>query len=138
MPIRAKIHARLRCALTNALIAAVLLAAIPIVALAQIPDDVDAERKTERPRSGTAAVHRAEHLHLAHRIELEAGGNAFGHGLDNLGGGVLTVGGLDEVEVGGIRGRREIGQPAAIDVVRGGDDAALGRLTEDFRETRDR
>jgi hypothetical protein len=80
----------------------------------------------------SAPVHRGQHLDVPGGVEAEPSRDAVLHHLDHLTGGVLGVGGVDEVEVGvlAVGGRLEIGQPAGVDPVGIGDDPALGGLPE--------
>ena len=85
--------------------------------------------EVQRPGAEPAAVHRAQHLDVADRVEPEPGRDAPGHDLQQLGHAVLRVVAADEVEVAaGLLAR--LGQQALVDPVRVGDDPALGRLPE--------
>ena len=66
----------------------------------------------ERPRAEPAAVHRAEHLDVADRVEPEGRRDAIAHHGDQLGDRLLRVGGIEEVE---IRGRSAAAQAPASD-----------------------
>src|SRR5215475_15288263 len=68
-------------------------------------------------RTEAAAVHRAEHLDVAYRVEPEALRNALLDDRQHLPDALFCVGSVDKVEVAGFGGG-EIGHPALIDAMR--------------------
>ena len=53
----------------------------------------------ERPRAEAAAVHRAQHLDVADRVEAEARRDPLADDLQDLGGAVLGIRAFDEMKV---------------------------------------
>ena len=89
-----------------------------LVARAECPAealDADLARWVQRvlqldiERAGTeaAAVHRAEHLDVAYRVEPEALGDAFPHDCQQLPNPLFRVRRIDEIEVARFRQRRD-------------------------------
>ena len=76
-----------------------------------------------------AAVHRAEHLDIADRIQPEPGRDAPGHDLQQLGHTVFRLVAADEVKVAA-RVLARLRHQAPVDPMRVGDDPALRRLPE--------
>ncbi len=93
------------------------------------------QRLVERVGPEAAAVHRAEHLDVAHRIETEALRDAFGHHLQQLLQCAIGILGVHEEAIALTRlaERRHL---AGIDRVRRHHDAALGRLAVNFSQAR--
>ena len=92
----------------------------------------------QRARTNAAAVHRAQHLNVADRIEAEAAGNARPNQIDNARHGRFGIVRRHEIEVAVAFGPAQIGQQAPVDPVRAGDDPALGGLAEDLGQPHDR
>ena len=78
----------------------------------------------QRTGSEPSAVHRAEHLDVAHGIEAEAAGDAFLDELDEPRDGNVRPGCLNEIKIRCIPGSRQIGHLPRIDPV-----VALNNLT---------
>ena len=77
-----------------------------------------------------AAVHRAEQLDIAHRVQTETLGQAFADDLDDLGDPVLRILGADKVKVAPAIRPLQIRHLALVDPMGIGDDPALGGLPE--------
>ena len=85
-----------------------------------------------------APVHRAEHLHVLHRIEPEPARHALLDHLDDLRHALLGLGDLDEVEVALLARLRRLGHLALVDPVGIHHDPALRRLPEHLGQPSDR
>src|SRR5208283_398344 len=91
----------------------------------------------ERASADATAVHRAENLDVADRIEAKPLGDARLHQFDdprNCGFGIV---GLHEVEVAVALGLGEIWNGALVDTVGAGDDPALRRLSKYLGQAHD-
>src|SRR4029077_18288444 len=82
----------------------------------------------ERTRANAAAVHRAEHLHIADWVQAEAFGDAGLHQFQDALNGGLGIFGPNEVEVALAGRRAKTGHRALIDAMGGDDDPARGGL----------
>src|ERR1700674_3756500 len=71
----------------------------------------------QRTGAKSAAVHRAEHLNVAHRIEAEPAGDALLDEFDEPRDGNIRFGSRDEVKIRRILRSREIRHLSAIDLV---------------------
>jgi len=87
----------------------------------------------ERAGAQAAAVHRAQHLDVAHRVELEARRHAGADHGPQLARRILGLDGVDEEEVRALR-CGQLRHGALVDAVRVGDDPARGRLAEHLRQ----
>ena len=87
----------------------------------------------ERARAEPPAIHRAEHLNLAYRIDGKASRNPLSNEQQQLAHRLVGVHRFDEEEVGAVV-CAEFWHEAAIDPMRVGDNAARGRLAEDFEQ----
>jgi hypothetical protein len=84
----------------------------------------------ERTRAYATAVHRAEHLDVADRVQAETLGNAGLHQLHDALNRSLRILGRNEVEVAVTDRRAEIGHRTLIDAMGVDDDPARGGLPE--------
>jgi hypothetical protein len=91
----------------------------------------------QRTRANAAAVHRAEHLDVADRVQAEAFGDAGLHQFQDALNGGLGLVGRNEVEVALASRRAEIGHRALIDAMGIDDDPARGGLPEHLRQPHD-
>src|SRR5665648_1027103 len=85
----------------------------------------------KRTGPNAAAIHRAQHLGIADRIEAESLRNPRLHQIDDPRHGRFGVVRLHEIEVAVATWLGEIGNGALIDLVRAGDDPALRCLPDD-------
>ena len=92
----------------------------------------------ERAGAGAAAVHRAQHLNVAHRVEPEALRDSRLYELDDHGDCCFRFVRLHEVEVAVALGLGKIGNGTSVDPVRAGDDPASRRLAEYLGQPHDR
>src|ERR1019366_4603066 len=84
-----------------------------------------------------SAVHRAENLNVADRVETKPFWNSILHQLDQRCHDLLRVVPLDKMEVGTRVGSPHIGHLPLADAVRVGDDVTVRRLPEYFGEAND-
>src|SRR5437016_2476178 len=92
------------------------------------------ERGVQFAHSERSSVHGAKNLNIADGIECEALRNSLLHQLDERGGDFLWLVPLDEVEIRVPPCAMYVRHLSAADAVGAGDDAAIRRLPEDFRE----
>src|SRR5438105_8794693 len=92
----------------------------------------------QRAGCDAATVHRAQHLNVTDGIEAEALRDAYLHQFDDPRHGGFGIVRLHKIEVAVALGPGEVGNGAPVDLVRAGDDPAVGGLAKDLGQAHDR